>query len=175
MHMDIKKNWSLWLAVALPVLMIVFVAASIYVPRLWAPKPQYSFVYVSHDTTTNYTVPQYNVHVVNGKITKEVVALDETIPATVKQQYIEPRLYRYDAKTGESDDITFEEAKTLKLDDHKQSPDDFSVKQTNGYGGPFDRGSSPALYLVGHSVSQKLDLRGVTNPYDFSFVGWVVQ
>lgn len=173
--MDIKKNWSLWLAVALPVLMIVFVAISIYVPRLWAPKPQYNFVYVSHDTTTGYVIPQYAVRVVDGKITKEVVALDETIPVTVKQQYVEPHLYVYDMKTGESRSLTFEEAETLKLDDRKQSPDAFFVKQTNGYGGPFDSGSSPALYIAGHSVSQKLDLRGVTNPYDFSFVGWVVQ
>jgi hypothetical protein len=174
--MDIKKNWSMQLAVALPVLMIIFVAVSIYVPQLWAPKPQYSFVYVSHDTTNGYAIPQYALRVVDGKVTKETIAIDESIPTNVKQpQYTEPHLYIYNTMTRENKSITFEEAQALKLDDRKQSPDDFSVKQTNGYSGPFGGDSSPALYIAGHLTSQKLDLRGVTNPYDFSFVGWVIQ
>ncbi len=31
--MDIKKNWSVWLAVVLPVAIIIFVAGSMYLPR----------------------------------------------------------------------------------------------------------------------------------------------
>jgi hypothetical protein len=173
--MDIKKNWSVWLAVALPVAMIVFVAGSIYLPRLWAPKPAYSFVYTANDMTKGYVIPSYAVRVVNGQLVKEETQKDMLVTDAMKPQYVEPHLYRYDVITGESKSITFDEVAQLKLDDSKQSPDGFKVALGGGYGGPFGGGSEPAVYMTGHSVSQKLDLRGVTNAYDFSFVGWVTQ
>lgn len=173
--MDIKKNWSLWLSVALPLAMIVFVAASIYLPRLWAPKPTYSFVYTANDTTKGYVIPQYVVRVVNGQLVREDTVQDMTTPLASRPQYVEPHLYRYDVTTGESRSITFDEAVQLKLDDTSNSPDGFKVAQGGGYSGPFGGGSEPAVYMTGHSVSQKLDLRGVSNVYDFEFVGWVVK
>jgi hypothetical protein len=174
--MNIKKDWSLWLAVALPVAMVVFVAASIYIPRFFAPKPQYGFVYVAHDTVNGYTIPAYALHITNSQLVKEPTVKDSSVPADVKQpQYVEPHLYQYDSATGESKSITFEEAQALKLDDRQKSPDGFDVSQGGGYSGPFDGGSAPALYMAGHFVSQKLSLRGVNNVYDFEFVGWVVK
>ncbi len=173
--MDIKKNWSVWLAVALPVAMILFVAGSIYLPRLWAPKPAYGFVYVANDTTKGYVIPSYAVRVVNGKLVKEETRRDDSVPETMKAQYVEPHLYRYDVATGESRSIAFDEAAQLKLDDRIQSSDGFKVSQSGGYSGPFGGSSVPALYLTGHLVSQKLELRGVNNAYDFEFVGWINQ
>lgn len=175
--MQVKKDWSLWLAIALPFAMILFVAASIYLPRLWAPKPIFDFVYAVNDTSKGYVVPTYGVRVVDGKITKEetFIPQDEALPANKQQRYTEPHLYRYDIATGESRSLTFEEAENLKLDDGKKSPDGFEVSQGGGYDGPFGGGSGPAIYLVGHSVSRKLDLRGVDSVYDFEFVGWVVR
>lgn len=173
--MDIKKDWSLWLAVALPLAMMLFVAGSIYLPRLWAPKPQYSFVYMANDTTKGYIIPEYAVSVVDGHVVKEFTKQDVALPVDANQRYAEPHLYIYDATTGESAGITFDEAQKLKLDDRKKSPDGFEVSQGGGYGGPFGGGSEPALYIAGHSVSQKLDLRGVNNVYDFEFVGWITQ
>lgn len=174
--MDIKKDWSLWLAVTLPFAMIVFVAGSIYLPRLWAPKPQYGFVYTVHDSTTDAT-SIYKTRVVGEKITKEEVVLDENDMdlRNMKPRFAEPHLYRYDAVTGESKNMTFEEAQTLKLDDRKKSPDGFEVSQGGGFSGPFGGGSEPSLYITGHSTSQKLDLRGADNAYEFEFIGWIVE
>lgn len=175
--MQLKKDWSLWLAIALPFAMILFVAASIYLPRLWAPIPTFDFVYAANDMSKGYGVPMYNVRVLDGKIIKEesFIPQDEPTPVNKQQNYIEPHLYRYDISTGESKNLTFEEAEKLKLDDREKSPDGFDVSQGGGYSGPFGGGSGPAIYLVGHSVSQKLDLRGVDNVYDFEFIGWVIE
>jgi len=106
---------------------------------------------------------------------KEFTKQDATLPVDANQRYAEPHLYIYDATIGESAGITFDEAQKLKLDDRKKSPDGFEVSQGGGYSGPFGGGSEPALYIAGHSVSQKLDLRGVNNVYDFEFVGWITQ
>lgn len=175
--MNMKKDWSLWLAIALPFAMILFVAASIYLPRLWAPKPTFDFVYTVNDASKGYTVPSYSIRVVNGKITKEEAFMlqDESLPANKQIRYAEPHLYRYDISTGESVNLTFEEAEKLKLDDREESPDGFEISRGGGYNGLFDGGSEPAIYLVGHSVSQKLDLRGADNIYDFELIGWVVR
>ncbi|MDD5084043.1 MAG: hypothetical protein PHT88_03905 [Candidatus Moranbacteria bacterium] len=173
--MDIKKDWSLRLAIALPLAMIVFVAASIYIPRFFAPKPAYGFVYVANDTSKGYFIPEYALRIVDGQLVKEPTQRDESVPTNMKQQYAEPHLYRYDSATEESTSITFEEAAQLKLDDRSKSPDGFEVSQGGGYDGPFGGSSEPALYLVGHFVSQKLDLRGATNVYDFEFIGWVIE
>lgn len=173
--MDIKKNWSLWLSMVLPVAMIVFVAASIYIPRFFASKPQFGFVYVARDTTSGYSIPEYALRVVNGQLVKAATVKDPAASGNVQYQYVEPHLYRYDIVTGESTSVTFEEAAVLKLDDRKKSPDGFEILQGGGYNGPFGGGSEPALYSVGHFLSQKLDLRGVNNVYDFEFVGWIIQ
>jgi hypothetical protein len=42
-----KKNLPLTIGLSIPVLMIVFIAASIYLPRLSATQPQFSFLYTS--------------------------------------------------------------------------------------------------------------------------------
>lgn len=171
--MDMKKDWSLRLALALPFAMMLFVAASIYLPRLWAPEPKYGFVY-----SDNSGYSEYILNVVNGKLVKESPVSDDGSEPfrDTKPQYVEPHLYRYDAATKESKSITMEEAQALKLDDRKESPDGFEAVYGGGYGGPFGGGSaSPAVYLSGHSVSHKLDLRGIDGAYDFNFIGWVSE
>jgi hypothetical protein len=159
---DTKKDWPVWLAVAIPFAMVAFVAASIYLPRLWAPEPRYGFL---------YQVEEYGVsaalRVEDGVLVREEAGREEG----VKQ--VEPRLYLYDAATGESRGISFGEAGKLRLDDRKASPDGFTVKAGGGYGGPFGGSSGPSVYLAGHGVSKKLDLRGVDSPYEFQFIGWV--
>lgn len=174
-RMDMKKDWSLWLAVALPFVMILFVAASIYVPRLWAPQPQYGFLYRSSDTSGGYTVASYDVQVKKGKLVKQEVDRSGYKDSDSKTDFVEPQLYRYDAMTGESESLTFEEAEALTVDDRKKSPDDFEVSQGGGGSFLFGGGSGSYLYLIGHSLSRKLDLRGIDSSYDFEFIGWITK
>jgi hypothetical protein len=161
---EIKKNWSLWLAVALPFAMILFVTGSIYLPKLWAPEPQYGFVYSDDE----YYAPSI-FRVVNGRLEKRPMRTPD------EEKYTDPQLYYYDARTKESRDISFEEASALMLDNRSTSPDGFVVKRGGGYGGPFGGSYEAGVYLTGHAVSHKLDLRGIESAYNFSFIGWVVE
>lgn len=47
----IKKNITLVIGISIPILMILFVAGSIYFPRLFI-KPHFNFLYVSGDDST---------------------------------------------------------------------------------------------------------------------------
>lgn len=163
----LKRNWAVWLAIALPIAMIVFIAASIYLPRLWAPEPQYGFVY----SVNNYNYDEAKVRVRNGRLEKVEAAHDEDD----KGKLSNPRLYAYHPQSGESQEIDFDEAQKLKLDDRKKSPDGFEVKAGDGYSGPFGGSSEGGVYFSGHGVSHKLNLRGVDNAYNFQFIGWVLQ
>ncbi len=178
MHGEFKKNWPVWLAIALPMVMIVFVAASVYLPRMWAPKPQYNFLYQSDERYGAAYEYSYTVYVRNGRLTRQGTncGQDRDVQGKVGQVVcVEPRLYLYDVQTGESRAIELEEAQKLKLDDRTQSPDGFEVKTGGGYSGPFGGSSEMAAYLSGHMMSQKLNLGGLNEVYAFQFLGWTVQ
>ena len=183
MDLLMKKNLSFWIALALPVIMILFVAGSVYLPRLWAPIPQYGFLYTGGEgidvSSAGY---RYLPQVIDGRLVRQDTGCEKQLenqPRTAmgsELSCIDPILYHYDPVTRESRNITFEEAQGLRLDDRQQSADGFSVKQGGSGGGSlFGIGSYSGanLYLTGHATSIRLELHGVQNAYEFRFIGWV--
>jgi len=169
--MQIKKNISLILGISIPILMIIFVAAAIYLPGVFI-HPQYNFLYSS--SSDYYGTKQFNVS--NGKLVKEEVKR----PDGQKNVTGETKLFIYDVAIEKSREVSFEEAQSLELDPYNKSLDGFEV--IHGSGGdnffPFGHSSDGdycSRYLSGHNVSKKLDLQMSGSSYcgNFHFIGWI--
>ena len=169
----IKKNASLLLGISIPILMILFVAASIYLPSLFV-KPKYNFLYVIGDDYSYYNQYQYSVK--NGKLVKnEIQRLeDKKLPPR-----IEAKLYIHDVAKNESREISFEEAQKLNLDTSITSPDGFEIVYGSRGDGIFpfffwsERDYS-RRYLKGHNLTKKLNLQSDSSYYrSFRFLGWI--
>lgn len=170
--MRVEKNISLIIGIAIPILMIVFVAASIYLPGLFSPPPKFNFLYVTGDDY--YQGHEYAVE--NGKLIKREVKYPEHYTPRVA------RLFLHDVTKNESKEISFEDAQKLSLDSNTKSPDGFEVVfGTRDYGifslfaggGDYD-----TIYLKGHNTSKKLNLSSggagrYYYYYGFRFLGWI--
>jgi len=174
----IKKNITLIIGVAIPILMILFVAGSIYLPALFI-KPQVNFLYSIGGYSSYYYETGHQYSVRGSKLT-------ESQPRPVQSQYQPPQkpedatLYIYDVVKKESREISFQEAQKLNLDGNLISSDGFEIV----YGSrgesffPFFFGTGTdynVRYLRGHNVSQKLNLQLNESSYynQFDFLGWV--
>ncbi len=161
------------LALGLPVLLIVFVAGAIFLPRLWAKPAQYDFVYSKNLSTPDVA---YDVSVENGTLVKDMnpggIDTPDGTPPSVAPQ--EPKLYVYHVATGESQRISFDDAAALHYQNGPTSRDGYEVRVGSG-GGPFSGSGESAIYLRGHGVSTKLTLTGISqnDTYTFQFIGWV--
>lgn len=169
----IKKNISLVLGLSIPVVMILFVAGSIYLPGLFV-KPHFDFLYMINDN--RYNEQQFSVE--NGLLVRNSI-----IPKPSTAARPSPRFFIHDVTTNKSREITFEQAQQLKLDSSPQSPDGLSVK-------PGSRGGSflfffggggndySSRYLVGNGLSKKLNLDiDQGSPYysnNFRLLGWII-
>ncbi|TSA46015.1 hypothetical protein D4R52_01285, partial [bacterium] len=169
--MELKKNISLILGLSIPVLMIIFVAGSIYLPALFV-HPKTDFLYVNYDN--NYYYTQYSI--VAGKLVKNP---DENLTHKSAQKS-EAKLYLHDVQKNTSREVSFEEAKNLKLNSNIVSPDGFEVSYGGGGGGgmfPFFFDSGPdynSRFLTGHGYSKKLNIQKSGSYYlDFRFLGWI--
>lgn len=175
-----KKNTPLVLGLLIPVALIVFVAASIYLPGLFI-KPKYNFLYY---TNRDY-YSRYIYVVRNGRLTMASNAVSQY--GSVNRQASDPKLYIHDAATNKSLPISFNEAANLVLDPNLQSPDGYSLENGDQGGGLFslllfsadyDRNET---YLVGHNISKKLNVKRESASYTSSyynkiqFLGWIIK
>lgn len=170
----IKKNITLIIGISIPVLMILFVAGSIYIPGLFI-KPHVNFLYVSGD---DYYYDQGHFTVQKGKLVKKEIKQPEN------QGYYQPRgeskLFVHDVAKNESREISFEEAQNLNLDSSVKSSDGFEIVNGSHSDGffPFFLGSGTdynSRYLKGHNISKKLNLQldGRSYYYGFRLLGWI--
>lgn len=122
-----SQNISLVVGLAIPVLMIVLVALSIYVPALLSPEPQYDFLYVTGDDY--WDSRQYEVQ--QGRLIKREVKYHDnyTLPAA--------RIFIHDVTTNQSREISFEEAQQLSLNSGSKSKDGWEVVRGSGHDGFF--------------------------------------
>ena len=169
-----QKNISLIIGLAIPFLMIVLVAASIYLPGLFAPQPTINFLYVTGDDY--YLDHSYVVE--NGELTKREVKYPEHYTPGVT------RLFVHDVSVNESKEVSFEEAQQLRLDANVKSTDGYEVVYGNVEYGFFplffsgDRDYN-SMYLKGHSTSKKLKLQTPSDGrYYYTrdrahFLGWI--
>ncbi len=173
--MKIKDNISLIIGIAIPILMIVLVALSIYLPAIFSPQPQFNFLYVTGDDY--YKGKQYVVE--SGKlIEREVKYPQHYTPGIV-------RLLIHNVATDESKEISFEETQQLSLDANSKSPDGWEVVYGNRDYGVFPLFFSGgtdynSMYLKGHNTSKKLNLQSsADNRYHYyrraRFLGWIRQ
>lgn len=171
----IKKNITLVLGISIPILMILFVAGSIYLPSLFI-KPHFNFLYASGG---NYYYNQQQFSIQDGRLTRNDIKQSE------KQKYYQSQkkseLYIYDITKNKAREVSFMEAQKLSLDTETKSPDGFTIVYgSRGNGGifPFFSGSErdyAARYLKGHNVSRKLNLQPDGGHYysNFRFLGWI--
>lgn len=172
----IKKNLTFIFGISIPILMIIFIAISIYVPSLFE-KPTYNFLYVvGQDYYYNYV---YSVE--NGILIKKEISQPSykdyarPVGAVVK----EPKFFIYDVASDSAREVSFDEAQDLTLDSNMTSPDGFKVVGESNSGGFFSSfygvgGDYGTKYLKGKNSSKKLNIElGDYNYYDFNFLGWI--
>jgi len=161
-----KRDWSLWLGLAIPVLMMLFIALSIYVPRLFddTPPPTTNFLY-----TSNYSAyGQYSM------LENELTWNENKDSHKSGDQ---PKLFLYDVIKKQSKELTLQEAKALALDSKSMSPDGYKLERSyrNGFF-LFDWRSDRHMYLINGKTTHKIDnLETNLNYYSFKFLAWVVE
>ena len=151
--MKLKDKTSLIIGISIPILMIIFVAASIYLPRLFVEPPAYDFLY-SIDSDYGYY---------EQGITME------------RESY--EKLFIHDVEENKSRIISSEESEKLNLDPSIESPDGFEIVRGSGGGFLFNGRDYNARYIKGHNISDKLNLeiRDGYYYYDFRFIGWIIE
>ena len=191
----LKKNFAIVFAFSLPILLIIIVALSSYIPSAFL-KTKYNFIYTACDTGTNYnsypyycnTYLQKRYTVMDGKLVVQHVDLDKDLnidKARIPEfdgKYT-ARIFLHDTAKNESREITLEEARLLTMNGLLTSPDGVTVSSNYNRGGgeffPFFGGtSSYGYYLTKGKSKKKLDLINTTDQYyyqnNFQFLGWVL-
>jgi hypothetical protein len=187
-----KKNWSLIVGVAIPILMIILVALSIYVPVLFA-KPTTKFLYYTSDTYDYYYNDRYAVE--NGKLVlipyKQRDTVEDTRFPSVKDPEVSleiPKavlhLFVYDPVANASQEITFEEGQKLRLESRVESPEGYTLSQGSYGGDIFDLFGGGyhdynTWYLQKGTVNKKITLEQSASGYRYynniQFLGWIIQ
>lgn len=170
-----KRNLPLYIALAIPVLMIVLVAAFIYLPNM-GKKPQYNFVYMTGNGYLPYGGQEYSVS--NGHLVQNPSPLDNSAPNVPPKPVVplgQPHFYVYDVTANSANEVSFQQAQALTLDPSNLSPDGYTLDRGNSgdflFSGPSDYNT---WYLKGHNHSSKLNVKVVGNDYyNLQFLGWV--
>ena len=173
-----KKNLPLYIALAVPVLMIILVAAFIYLPGI-GQKPKYNFVYMSGNNIYDYGYSSYGYSVQNGHVIYTPQPATNS-PAVPPQSQTPPQFYLYDTAKNQATELTLQQAQGYNLDPTNTSSDGYTIQQGNGGGSDLFFGGTPSDYnswfIKGHNRSWKLNLKMVSstyNYYNFRFLGWV--
>lgn len=176
-----RENRIVVIAFLLPILLIVIVAFSVYLPAFFI-KTNYRFVYATCVGGSSYYSPlscedylKQRYSVVNGKLVVNEVTLG-------KDENFNAHIFIHDTQKNESQEITSSEAKKLTINDLLTSPDGITVSgeyDSNNSGEFFifgGRSSRFAYYLTKGGSRTKLNLIGNSESYyyqnNFKFIGW---
>jgi len=175
--MEIKKNLSLILGISIPILMVLFVIGSIYLPSFFI-KPNYNFLYTLEISYMDYPLSEgaYRYSVKNNELIREYIDASDKEKLYISGQ----ELFFYDVAQNVSREISFEEAQKLSLNTNLESPDGFEIVY-----GSRGEGIFPFLfwsgydynsrYIKGHYLSKKLNIQSYTDRYYFfDFLGWIM-
>ncbi len=183
-----KKHLVVVVAFSLPILVIVGVALSVYLPSFFV-STNYNFVYAMCTENSGYYPRcssgylQKQYVVVDGKLTIVPINPTDDFNRNGKpdvQEGYTPRIFLHDTEKNESREITVTEARALTLNNLLTSPDGVSVSSDWSGGADFlfvNGRSSYGHYLVKGKSRQKLNLINDRNDYyygNFQFIGWVV-
>ncbi len=176
--MKAVKNVPLIAGISIPLAMILFVAASIYLPGIFV-QPKYGFLYLNGDTSQYSCQWRYEVEGQHLVPRANLPPLNQNY----RQQYCSVTLWVYDVRNNTNRQVSLEEAQRFTLDNSPTSPDGFEITRGSGGGSFlffFDVGSRDynATYLRGHNVSRNIDLHkeGESSSYynRFKFLGWIL-
>lgn len=175
-----NKNLSLYIGIAIPILMIIGVAASIYAPRWFSESPRYGFLYLESEEFAPYDGKLF-YSVRDGHLIEEKGEVVKIPGDPYPVRYRAGKLFRYDIRTQKSTEISLEEAKNLSLIQGQRSPDGFEVICSHNNRGNFfpffDGGYSDCSrrYLVndiGYSEEVYISA-SARNYYNFELIGWI--
>jgi hypothetical protein len=189
----IKKNFALLLAFSLPILLIIIVAFSTYLPSLFV-STHYNFIYATCVNNRNYSysdncnsyLQKYSSYlsVVDNKLV--VTPIDTTTDSNKDgisdfNKNFNIHIFLHDTLKNESREIPLEEAKSLNLSNLLTSPDGVTVSSNYSRGVdlfPFGGGPSYyGFYLSKGKGKSKLNLINNSDQYyyqnNFEFLGWV--
>lgn len=180
-------NVPLIVGIGVPVLMMLFIAAAIYLPGLFK-KPQFDFIYSS--ASYSWAAPELDVQ--GQKIgfkcadAQNYYSSDDSSAKEIALKCTEeflPKLYRYSIKDDTVSEISYADAKKLLIDTSSDSSDGYKVEQGNYSGEMFssmfggDNNSDyNQWYLKGHNRMVKLNIpHDIYSSENERFVGWVKE
>lgn len=168
-----KEKIPLIIGLSIPVVMVMLLAISIYLPTLGV-QPKTNFLYSYGD---EYSRTKYYMEA-NKVLEREVKYPD------YYRAHKDAKLYVYDVTTGNSKEISYEQAKSLILDSSVKSPDGFEVASddSGSYSAfPFfySRSNYGQKYLKKGNYTKRLEINKMDGSqsyyydYGFNFLGWV--
>jgi hypothetical protein len=168
-----KKNLTLYIAIALPLLFVIIVAIAIYIPTNFT-NPQYKLVY----TDDTYGIYKNNYVVESGKIvTKNNLELIKYSPEDLKYYSDSAKLYLYDFETNSSTEITLAEAQQYAAFRGPSSPDGYSVERNYSNAGIFEIFGSydnrNQFFIVNSDGVREKIIGLQSDYYELNIVGWV--
>lgn len=163
-----REKLPLLVGILLPILLIIFVFVTSYLPSQLV-KPTQNFIYA---VNPNYASNVATVRVINGKA--EVDTASQINPQYPTTPTILPVFYVYDVASDRATQISLEQVQSYKVDPSTKSTDGFTVGRPSGDSGgfPFFFGSGNyGIYLTGKGLRKEI----TQDPYNFQFVGWVTK
>lgn len=185
-----KENFAIVIAFSLPVILILVIALSTYLPSLFI-STSYNFIYSSCTDAANYysyrcdNYLQERYSVVDSKLVINDIDPNQDSDndgiSDISENYT-ARLFLYDTKNNETREITLEEAETFTLNKLLTSPDGVTVSSHYDRKADFlflfDNDSSYGHYLMKGKAKSKLNLINTEDRYyyqnNFQFIGWVL-
>lgn len=182
-----SSNVSLIVGLAIPVVMVLAIAAAVLLPgRNLHPETDFVYAVGQYPTYTireGDTITQHDLSVKDGVLTDTLQTYKATIsyPPYPGEKESSPRLFLHNTKENTNKEVTLEQAKLLRLSADTKSPDGFKVSfGSRSYGVfPFfinDSSDIEHAYLSNDTASKKIDLTtgSARDIYSFQLVGWVI-
>lgn len=183
----IKQNFIIILAFLLPVIILVGITASVYLPSFFL-STDYDFIYLSCSSNNSRNCDNYiknRYRVTNGKM----VINENKLPLDADKDGVADvsiHIFLHNAKNNNSQELLLKEVKKLSLSDLLTSPDGVTV--SDGYSRRNSVGLFPFFfdgggrdydyYLVKGNNRKKLNLINSArrNYYqnNIHFIGWVI-
>ncbi len=171
-----KKDIALIIGLLIPVLMILFIAGAIYLPRIFTTvdPPTYDFLYMvgyPYYGDARYLVKEHH-------LIREELPPDQRYPPPTPGY--EVWFYHHRVSTNTSHQLVFQEAATLRLDSAPTSPDGFSVvpgRKSELFFPVFTTADHRSHYLQQGSSTSKLELATGQDAasHRFTFLGWIID
>ena len=167
-----QQRFTLIIGLSIPVLMMVFIAAAIHLPRWFIPVEPAIFDFV-------YSIGQRNSYVHFLVKDNRLIREDRAIPENYIPTPGDLHFYLHEVASNSSHEITFEQAQQMFLDPSGIAPDGYHIEHGRRAGWfPFDSHTDyRKRFLVKDYSSQELNLRlqepGGYYYNSYQFHGWV--